>query len=714
MNAQSCYSSDQLDEYARCRCSTERSQEIEQHLEQCEACQSQFAQIVDAGVAPEFLLHGRSLHHETVRTLEIANASAKGETAVAIPPTHSTPDAIGQYQITGCLGHGGMGIVYSAWDELLKRPVALKLLHRHNHNRNRALRMLQEAAALGRLSHPNIVRIYEVLSHESQPVLSMELVEGQNLAKWLDGRRVDPRVAAELILKLAGALHYAHSKGVVHRDLKPANVMLEFLPTQSATLQDLPLLVPKITDFGLAKLVDESMMTNTGDMLGTPAYMAPEQAAGNSQAIGPSVDIYALGVILYELLTGRPPFVSESLVQVLSLVQNASPTSPRFLNPEVPKDLETICLKCLEKQRADRYQSSAQLGDDLGNFLEGRPVTARPLGALARCWRWAGKHRMLAASLATSAALLIAVTMGSWLVANRESKLRWELERRTRETELTRIEGLVMRLVSAEPMLLSAIIKELHEHPESATIYLSPLLSNEPRTPDEHRAKLHARIASVARDASLIDHLAAELTTCKLPYIMPIREQLRAASTACADRFKTLLRDEAVEPYQRFRAALALAEFLEPLDEFWKKDDFQLIVEQLLVANTEHQPVLRDALRPISKRLLEQLETRFGDPQLTELQRLGAANALADFALTNKSNLSRLLAVASSEQFNVLYGIVADQLAPEARGELCQTVATTPPEDLGPIERIEFGQHRANAAVTLLRLGDKEHVMPII
>lgn len=424
MSVLSCLTFDELSNYVLCSCDDERSQQLENHLEQCATCQALLAEIIESGAAPSFLRFGRMLHQEPITTQVATTEDVESDAALGLGASRTIPDSIAQYRITSYIGGGGMGVVYSAWDEKLNRPVALKLLKRQTERSSRARRMLQEAAALGRLSHPNIVTIYEVLSYESQPVLSMELVEGQNLARWLDGQLLAAQPAAELVFKLASALHYAHSKGVVHRDLKPANVMLEYASTQDATLNDLPELVPKITDFGLAKLVDENMMTHTGDLLGTPAYMAPEQVAGESNSGGPSIDIYALGVILYELLTGRTPFIAADTLQTLALISHATPVSPRVHNARVPRDLETICMKCLEKSTADRYATASALADDLGAFIEGYPVSARSLSSATKAWRWINRNRILSVALFCAALSLCGMAIGSAIVATREKVLR--------------------------------------------------------------------------------------------------------------------------------------------------------------------------------------------------------------------------------------------------------------------------------------------------
>jgi serine/threonine protein kinase len=284
------------------------------------------------------------------------------------------------YEVFEELGRGGMGVVYRACQVNLKRSVALKLI------RDGALASPQqrarfriEAEAAARMRHANVVAIYEVGEHQGRPYFAMELVEGPSLDKHLSGRPQPAAQAAELLRTLALAVQHAHAQRVVHRDLKPANILL----TAGG--------VPKVTDFGLAKRLDSqsTVWTQEGAVVGTASYMSPEQAAGRGHEIGPEADVYALGVILYESLTGRPPFLADSWQQTIDQVLHDEPAPPTRTQPGVPADLETICLKCLEKEPARRYASAGELADDLARFLEGKPVAAVPLGAQERLARLA-------------------------------------------------------------------------------------------------------------------------------------------------------------------------------------------------------------------------------------------------------------------------------------------------------------------------------------
>jgi hypothetical protein len=293
------------------------------------------------------------------------------------------------YEILVELARGGMGVVYQARQAGLGRLVALKMILAGGHAGPAELaRFRAEAEAIARLQHPNIVQVYEVGEHEGRPFFSLEFCGGGGLDRKLSGTPLPPQEAAALVQTLARAVHAAHEKGVIHRDLKPANVLLAADGT------------PKISDFGLAKKLDEAGQTQSGAVLGTPSYMAPEQAGGKSSEIGPAADVYALGAILYECLTGRPPFKGVTPLDTLLLVRTAEPVAPSQLQPQTPRDLETICLKCLRKEPAKRYGGAAALADDLGRFQRGEPIAARPVGPAERVGRWCRRNPALAAALA--------------------------------------------------------------------------------------------------------------------------------------------------------------------------------------------------------------------------------------------------------------------------------------------------------------------------
>jgi WD40 repeat protein/serine/threonine protein kinase len=332
------------------------------------------------------------------------------------------PSRLGEYRILRRLGRGGMGVVYEAVQESLGRHVALKVLSRMKlADATARARFRREAQATARLHHPHIVQIFEVGEHDGQPFLALEFVAGPSLCDRLHNAALAPGPAAALLETLARAVHYAHEQGIVHRDLKPANILMAqgpgssvsasaFAPSvaQSATL-NLQLTIPKITDFGLAHPIEGDDLTATGEIVGTPAYMAPEQAWGKNQGrpIGPATDVYALGAVLYECLTGRPPLLGATVLGTLENVCYQEPVPPSLLQPKVPHDLETICLKCLEKEPGKRYGNALTLAEDLRRFQAGEPVAARRAGPLERGLRWCWRNpAALAAGVLGIVALL--------------------------------------------------------------------------------------------------------------------------------------------------------------------------------------------------------------------------------------------------------------------------------------------------------------------
>jgi hypothetical protein len=322
----------------------------------------------------------------------------------------------GDYELLDKIAQGGMGVVYRARQQRLGRLVALKMILAGQLANERDVERFQsEARAAAQLDHPGIVPVYEIGTHEQQHYFSMAFIDGPSLAARLASGPLPPKEAASLVRAVAEAVAYAHSKGVIHRDLKPANILLDAAGA------------PKVTDFGLARQIDDAGLTASGAILGTPSYMAPEQAAGQSKAVGVTADVYGLGAVLYALLTGRPPFQAATALDTIQQVLLEEPAPPRTLNPQVPRDLETICMKCLEKNPKRRYETAQALAEDLQRFGLGEPVQAQAptLPYLARAWLRTHSRVVLTAVIVGA---LVGTLMGTllWIVSFPATHLlRW-------------------------------------------------------------------------------------------------------------------------------------------------------------------------------------------------------------------------------------------------------------------------------------------------
>jgi WD40 repeat protein len=409
---------------------------VSSHLDGCPECQGRVERLlsddsvdtwrrttaarIEPGPPVAFLNSMRRLVPKVATspvTLAGPDTDRNGETPKKPEPS-PPPTAVGGYEILGVLGRGGMAVVYRARQPGLGRLVALKWLAPAGPLGPDAARFLREAAAVARMHHPNIVQVYETGECQGRPFLVLELVSGGTLADRLKGTPIDPRAAAALLEKVARAVHHAHERGIVHRDLKPSNILLSApsaVPSpQSANNRpgsaDSGLETPKVSDFGLARAVDEDQSLTLPDVLvGTPAYLAPEVVSHPASPPTAAADVYALGVILYETLTGHPPLVGPTALATLRMIEAADPVPPTQLQPHLPRDLDTICMAALRKDLGRRYPSAAALADDLDRFLAGRPIRARRVGRVETGWLWCRRNPAVAG---LGAALAVAVLAG--------------------------------------------------------------------------------------------------------------------------------------------------------------------------------------------------------------------------------------------------------------------------------------------------------------
>ena len=400
----------------------DQARQIGRHVTGCEVCQKRSE---------------KYLQVEEPTGESICPTRRLGPNGITYRPTIMARKAMAPpgYELLGEIGRGGMGVVYRARHLGLDRIVALKMVLAGLHASDEQLaRFLAEAEIVAQLHHANIVQIHEIGRHDGQPFLALEYIDGGSLAEVAAGKPQDPTLSAQLVELLARAVSHAHQRGIVHRDLKPSNILLQRgdADAREGPTRITAWVIPKIADFGLAKRLDlQGGLTPTDTILGTPEYMAPEQAAGTKGAVGPAADIYALGAILYELLTGRPPFDAGSPMETLLQVMGQSPPSPSRLRPNLPRDLITICMKCLAKAPGQRYRTAEALAEDLHRFQAGEPIQARPVSEWERAWLWARRRPAVASLLAATVLALAGGVVVSAFFAVEERLRAQEAEEAT-------------------------------------------------------------------------------------------------------------------------------------------------------------------------------------------------------------------------------------------------------------------------------------------
>lgn len=380
-----------------------------EHLVRCEPCRKSFDSLLPI-CSPA--IPGKQDHEPQAKFDRSTLATA------------DLPDLGDHLRAIRLIGKGGMGCVYECFDNRLGRKVAVKTLNADRASGRFVERMEREARIQASLRHPGIVAIYEAGLFGGQPAIVMELVLGDSLKTVLAERPLAPRDAATLLAAAARAIHHAHEKGVLHRDIKPANILLERTAGQPGVSNPTPG-SPRIADFGLAKIIDDdSDLSRSEIIVGTPVYCSPEQIRGGRKGIDRRSDIYSLGTVLYECLTGRPPFNAISFAEISASIETKPPISPRTLVPGLSLDLTTICLKCLEKDPKQRYDTAEDLARDLEAFLRGRPIKARPISPAVHAWRWCRRNPGLAAGVAVSVASMIALTASALIFASVQANLR--------------------------------------------------------------------------------------------------------------------------------------------------------------------------------------------------------------------------------------------------------------------------------------------------
>ncbi|HEY4234174.1 MAG TPA: serine/threonine-protein kinase, partial [Lacipirellulaceae bacterium] len=540
--------------------------------------------------------------------------------------------AIPGYQFLEPLGRGASGVVYKARQESLDRLVAIKVAHVAGADPKQLVRQRQEAEILAKLHHANVVHIYEVRDFRGCLYLVMEYVAGTNLADSIRGRAVPPAEAARLTLTLAETVQAVHEAGILHRDLKPSNV----LQSTSGVL--------KITDFGLAKLrSSDSSMTAPDSVLGTPSYMAPEQAVGEPHSIGPTADVYSLGAILYQLLTGRPPFLGATVLDTLWLIRMEQPVAPRRLQPRLSRDLETICLKCLAKSTHQRYETAAALAEDLRRFLAGEVIAARRPGLVELSFRLAKRRPLVLATAACCLSLAGVIGAMAWTAGAHERRIS--------------ASALIESIATADAQAVPQLLDKLSPRPEIFRTMIR-----------------EARAASAPPDAKWVNLSVAELTADStasesglikyLPIARPaeialVVQVLAVRANAVREEAWRLLEENARTDDACLNLG-CLAAQISPDDPRWAAVA-PAVAHALILQPPLDMSVFTAALAPARKALVPSLVSLYRDPFTEPIAREATAGILARFASDQPSTLADVIVDADASAFRLVLPALQQQ-----------------------------------------------------
>jgi formylglycine-generating enzyme required for sulfatase activity len=606
---------------------------------------------------------------------------------------------IGHFKLLSELGAGSFGSVWKAQDTELDRMVAIKFPHKEQLDGAEAEKFLREARAAAQLRHPGIVSVHEIGRDDDTIYIVGDFIHGLTLAEWMADQQVSSRETAELCAKLADALDHAHEAGVIHRDFKPGNVMIDHKGE------------PHVLDFGLAKReVGEVTMTIEGRILGTPAYMSPEQARGEGYKADRRTDIYALGATLYQLLTGETPFRGNQRM-ILHQLLTEEPRPPRSLNDRIPADLETICLKCLEKDPERRYPTAREVADELRRWLRREPIQARPISRTERLWRWCRRNAAVAALSATAMLLVLLVAVVSSIGYATSSLALAEAEQARTRRALAQIDT----LLTAEPESIPLIIDNLDPDWDEILPRLRALLA---QVDLSERERLRVRLALLRSDPSQVPYICGHLLSAQARELAPLRAALLPYKQELRGKLWGVLEKTDVSEASRFRAALALASYDPPggvNDPRWQAQaDFiagQLI--QSIVANLSLYEPWVEALRPAREPLLAALAGVFRDrrPKI-DAQRRVATNVLATYAIDRPEFLAALIRDADTQQFVTLMPSVDGQ-KDAVLPHLISLLDGTSDEEAISGAPLETARRRGNTALVLMQLGEPDRVWPL-
>lgn len=596
------------------------------------------------------------------------------------------------YEFLEEIGRGAVGVVYKARQESLDRFVAIKVVAIRGADAKQRARQRQEAEILARLHHPNIVHIYEVQDHRDGLHLVMEYVDGGTLAARVRGRLPTPEESARLALTLSDTVQTVHESGVLHRDLKPSNVLL----TARGEL--------KITDFGLAKLnSNSSLLTTTDSILGTPSYMAPEQAMGGAHSTGPEADVYSLGAILYELLTGRAPFLGATVLDTLSLIRTQEPVAPRRLQPRMPRDLETICLKCLSKLPIQRYATAGEVADDLRRFLNGLPILARSPSALERISRFV-KRKPAASALAATVMLLAGfVTAALWITFEQHRRLS--------------AAAVVDSIATADSHVLPQLLERLTMHQDALPLLRAQL---EAATPNESKW-VNLSVASLAADPAAPSDALLNYLPSALPAEIPaIVEAFAKRSDGIGPKVWKMLLDEAAGDNARLNLA-CLAATISAADPQWAKIA-PAVARAFVAQHPLDMGTFTASLLPARQQLIPSLMSMYRDPDSELIIKQVIVGILVRFAADEPTTLVEVVAEANPSEFRLVLPALQEHAA-AALSQL-KAIANNPVRfDRLAVDKAGQTKHdiesafdaaqrrRANAAIAMWRLGDGDAVL---
>lgn len=631
------------------------------------------------------------------------STSSGSNIQAAVSPllSHGVLPWFGDYELESEIARGGMGVVYRARQKSLNRTVAVKLILAGQLATPESVQRFRlEAEAAAQLHHPGIVQIYEIGEHETQHFFSMELVEGLSLAECMGEfrligkasaaeRRQQEQCIAELMARVARALDFAHQRGVLHRDLKPSNILID---EQG---------LPKLTDFGLAKLMghESNVLTVASTVLGTPGYLSPEQAAGRAE-VTTSADVYGLGATLYELLTGRPPFVGASAVETMWMAIEATPEQPRKLNPAVHRDLETIALRCLEKSPERRYATAGAVADEFQRFLRREPIVARPISRMERTWRWCQRHPALATM---TCALLLAIGVGSGAAG-------WQWHRAQR----VNAQALVDAVTTARTADVGGMHDDLLRYQQLAVPLLRKRLA---QSGASEVARLNLTLALLPFEPERSTELVPQLFDRSLEDFEIVRDALAGQRQKLIPSLWQTLADEGAEAEQRLRAACCLASYDVQTDS---KRDEKWALHAKLLADTmiavvrgdpsTYSPLVR-SLRPVAEVLYEPLAGVMRDTRRGETDRSLALAILIEHAGQRPAQLADLLTHADVKQFPVVWRTLSTQ-AGDGRAVWRDRLRQEMPAGASEHEKDRFASQQANAALALLLTTEGTDVWP--